>query len=64
MFMMMQTHRRLSHLQVSVSTTTSLTNMDQLCHNFDARVTVLEWKADIEETLKSIVFVIHPLFIS
>ena len=60
--MMMQTHRRLSHLQVSVSTTTSLTKMDQLCHNFDARV--LEWKADIEETLKSIVFVIHPLFIS
>ena len=41
----------MSRLQLSVSTTTTLTKMDHFCHIFDATVT--KWKGDIEKALKS-----------
>ena len=44
-----QAHKRLSRLQLAVSATSTLTKMDQFCHNYDA--VVIDWKKQIEQTL-------------
>ena len=39
----------MSRLQLAVSATSTLTKMDQFCHNYDA--VVIDWKKQIEQTL-------------
>lgn len=47
---LMQTQRRLAHLQMCVSTTSTLKKMDELRHDHDGPVRA--WKDRIEKTLK------------